>query len=341
MNAGLRTAISEILVRHDLVSPGEDLRFEEIPAGVSSQLWLVKSGSRCFVAKQPLALLRSASEWRAPMKRGYFENLWLEHARPLVGELVPEVLAYDADRRILIMSYYDQDRYRTLKQLYLAGDIRVDCATGVGAALGKLHSGFAANPASMSEFYARDVLLATRIDPYFAATAARHPDLAQRIDSLAEHLLRSEDTVIHGDVSPKNILVGPISPVILDAECACIGDPAFDVAFFLTHLLLKCVIGPRRAQKLTRSALAFYEAYLENANPELGKTARANTGLYLGVFLLARVDGKSPVEYLTDPRHREFVRGEARALISSGNRELPQVILGWEKAVNSDACLPH
>ena len=83
--------------------------------------------------------------------------------------------------------------------------------------------------------------------PYLLATARAHPDRAAALESLAETTARTKFTVVHGDVSPKNILIGPRGPVFIDAECAWFGDPAFDLAFCLNHLLLKCLWVPAAA----------------------------------------------------------------------------------------------
>ena len=92
-----------------------------------------------------------------------------------------------------------------------------------------------------------------RLEPYLVATAGGHPD---RADGAAAAGARSRPrpgaALVHGDVSPKNILVGPAGPVFLDAECAWYGDPAFDLAFCLNHLLLKCLWTPRRAAGVPR-----------------------------------------------------------------------------------------
>lgn len=332
MTIELQSEISAALIENNLVEASDKLDFREIPAGVSSQLWLVTSPTQSFVVKQPLAILRSSSDWRAPLERGYFEYLWLHEAQRTLEEFVPKVHAYDERRRLLVMSYYDNDEYRTLKELYLDEDVRPALAFEVGAALARVHSDFGNDPASKSKFDAREVLALTRLDPYFLATADRHPDLADIIHAIGSGLMSSEATVIHGDISPKNILIGPVSPVFLDAECACVGDPSFDVAFFMTHLFLKCVIRPNCTDALMESARAFLRAYADNADPTLGALVEENTASFLGVFLLARVDGKSPVEYLTVAEDADFVRQYSRAMLQTGKQAMLAVIEDWAAA---------
>ena len=116
--------------------------------------------------------------------------------------------------------------------------------------------------------------------------------------------------LVHGDVSPKNILVGPDGPVFLDAECAWYGDPAFDLAFCLNHLLLKCVWVPSAKEKLLQCFSVLSSSYLQRFS---SGNLEERTASLLPALLLARVDGKSPVEYL-DEAQRSFVRERARSL---------------------------
>ena len=123
--------------------------------------------------------------------------------------------------------------------------------------------------------------------------------------------------LVHGDVSPKNILVGPRGPVFVDAECAWFGDPAFDLAFCLNHLLLKCVHRPARTDAFLGAYRALADTYLAGVTWEPAAAVEARAATLLDGLLLARVDGKSPVEYLrTEPqraRVREFAMTRLRA----------------------------
>src|SRR5690606_4658522 len=102
-----------------------------------------------------------------------------------------------------------------------------------------------------------------RLDPYLRATGRRHPALAARLDALADQTAATRKALVHGDVSPKNIMIGPGAlPVFLDAECAWFGDPAFDLAFCLNHLLLKCLAAPDAAAAFLAAFDALRSAYL-------------------------------------------------------------------------------
>ena len=172
---------------------------------------------------------------------------------------------------------------------------------------------------------------AIRLEPYLAATAREHPDLASTLMGLLETTRSTKRCVVHGDVSPKNILVGPRGPVLLDAECAWYGDPAFDLAFCLNHLLLKCLWRPR-------SRAAFLDCFDQLARSYLACVAwepaeeleRRAAALLPGLFL-GRVDGKSPVEYITEDLDRDRVRRVARTLLKRPVARLAQVREAWRE----------
>ncbi len=137
-------------------------------------------------------------------------------------------------------------------------------------------------------------------------------------------------SLVHGDVSPKNILAGPYGqPVLLDAECAWWGDPAFDLAFCLNHLLLKCLWVPQALSALINSFDALARAYLRRVDWEPAEALERRTAALLPGLLLARVDGKSPVEYLTTEPQWRIVRRCASELLRQPVARLVEVAAAW------------
>jgi len=199
----------------------------------------------------------------------------------------------------------------------------------VGRTLGRLHAVSAGDDAVAREFATDENFEALRIDPYLRATAYAHPDLAEPIGELARRTAETRLALVHGDVSPKNILVGPAGPVLLDAECAWYGDPAFDLSFALNHLLLKCLVVPGGRAALRDCADRLAGAYLDEVAWEPVADLEYRVASLLPALLLARVDGKSPVEYLTAPADREFVRRIARALLAAPPPTIAGVLDHW------------
>ena len=155
------------------------------------------------------------------------------------------------------------------------------------------------------------------------------PDVARRVGDIADALGARRIALVHGDVSPKNILAGPGGGVILDAECAVYGDPAFDLAFCTTHLLLKQVWLPDHAPALKAAARALAEGYLSGVLWEdRGEVAR-RAGELVAALLLARVEGKSPAPYL-DPAAQALVRYRALTLLARPALPISALIDEWE-----------
>ena len=156
-----------------------------------------------------------------------------------------------------------------------------------------------------------------------------HPDLAAQLYELVATTRANKCALVHGDVSPKNILVGRDGPVLLDAECAWWGDPAFDLAFCLNHLLLKCLWTPSARARFLACFDALVAAYRAGTTWEPGDALEARAARLLPGLFLARVDGKSPVEYITAETDRNHVRRVARRLLTDPVDHLSAVRSAW------------
>jgi aminoglycoside phosphotransferase (APT) family kinase protein len=207
-------------------------------------------------------------------------------------------LAHDPEAGLFAMEFLEKERYSLWKEQLLNGAVRPAFAGAVGAVLARLHNASANRSEVAAQFDSLDNFQALRLDPYLVATASRHPALAPRLLHLSEVTASKSIALVHGDVSPKNILAGPKGPVLLDAECAWYGDPAFDVAFCLNHLMLKNLVRPDRAPDLHESFVAFVDSYFGIARFEDRIELERRAVELLPGLMLARVDGKSPVEYL-------------------------------------------
>jgi aminoglycoside phosphotransferase (APT) family kinase protein len=291
---------------------------EELSGGVSSEIW--KVGDVCV--KRALARLRVAQRWEAPVERNRYERLWLETATAAAPGAAPRVLAADDGAGVFAMEYVKAPVWKALLR---EGKADPEFAARVGQTLGAIHR-VTAHRADIARQFATDAIFhAIRLEPYLLATGRAHPDLAPRFQALAQRTAETKVCLVHGDVSPKNILVTPRRPVFLDAECAWYGDPAFDLAFCLNHLLLKCLWVPSARAALLKCYDALSKAY---GAPFEGVQDRAAS--LLPALLLARVDGKSPVEYLTD-KDKSTVRSTARSLLGSA-ATLEDVRAAWQRS---------
>jgi aminoglycoside phosphotransferase (APT) family kinase protein len=323
------------LRRSGLIAEGETPKAVALAGGVSSDIWRVdlKNGPVCV--KRALAKLKVAADWRAPIERNAYEVAWFETAGRIVPEAVPRILAHDPDAGLFVMEFLDPGRFRSWKEELRQGRADPAVAAMVGERLGRIHAGTADNRAIQRRFATDAIFRAIRLEPYLEAAARVHPDAGLALRDLVAVTAATRRALVHGDVSPKNILVGPGGPMFLDAECAWYGDPAFDLAFCLNHFLLKCLWTPSAACGFMVCFTAMADSYRRLVSWEPGEAVEARAAHLLPGLFLARVDGKSPVEYLTDEAGKDRVRRVARALLARPVARLADVRARWE----SEICL--
>ena len=302
-----------------------------LTGGVSSDIWRVDLRSGPICVKRALPRLRVAQVWEAPVERNVFERRWMQTASRAVGGIAPRVLAHD-DGGVFAMEYLDGAAYPLWKSELRARRADPAFAGLVGQRLARVHAATAGRADVACEFATDAGFYAIRLEPYLVATARVHADVAPVLNALVERTARTKLALVHGDVSPKNILVGPAGPVFLDAECAWYGDPAFDLAFCLNHLLLKGAWVPEAQAEYLACFDALAGAYLAGADWEDAGDVEARAATLLPGLLLARVDGKSPVEYLHDDAQKARVRRVARALLLSPVRHLAAVRKQWQES---------
>jgi len=283
---------------------------EPLTGGVSCDVWKVETAVGPIVVKRPLEQLRVAAEWHAPVERGASEVRWLKRARGVDPRIAPEVLAELPHYGFAMRFLPDCPVW---KDELIAGRVDADFAAMVGARIAAVHAATANSAADRDAFPTQAMFRALRVDPFLLHVADHDAELAPVLRDLADALSAAKIALVHGDVSPKNILVAADGPVFLDAECAVYGDPAFDLAFCTTHLLLKAVwLDDARLGDAAAALVAAYRAGIDWEAPD-GLLLRA--GRLTAALLLARVEGKSPAPYLTDPEHKRIVRDQARALL--------------------------
>ena len=321
------------LVRLNLCRPSDQPVFERLTGGVASDIWRVELDGRVICVKRALAKLRVAADWYAPVERNRYEAAWMRLAGSIVPEAVPELLGQDEETGTLAMSYLPPDEYPLWKDQLRSGQAEREVAATVGEKLVAIHRANARDQTLAAQFSNERIFYDIRLEPYLIATASAHPDCATALHGLVEQTQANRITLIHGDVSPKNILIGPSSPVFLDAECASFGDPAFDLAFCLNHLLLKCLWVPSSKQAYLQCFDALSAAYLSHVDWEEPAQFEKRAAALLPGLLLGRVDGKSPVEYLQETRDKGKVREVGKAFLKDRPSHLSDIRATWALAV--------
>jgi len=307
--------LTDSLREMGLAERGEIPCYTALTGGVSSEIWRVDLRRGPVCVKRALAKLRVQQDWFVPVERGRYEVAWYRAVADIAPRAVPALLGVDARRCLFAMEFLDPATYRLWKAELASGRADPGFAAAVGAVLVRIHAATAGRAAVAAAFPTDAIFHAVRLEPYLDATARRHPDLREPLRALVDTTARSKRALVHGDVSPKNIAMGPAGPVLLDAECAWYGDPAFDLAFCLNHLLLKCLWTPAAAPQFLACFDALADAYRAGVTWEPTAELDARAAALLPGLFLARVDGKSPVEYVTEETDKNRIRRVGRALI--------------------------
>jgi 5-methylthioribose kinase len=331
----LDVAVRQALERMNLVTAGNSLKATRLTGGVSSDIWKIETSDRTFCVKRALAKLKVAQDWQAPVERSAYEAQWMVTARAFAPHAVPNVLGYDEEARLMALDWYDPVQFKLWKADLHAGCVDRRVAVDVGRALVHIHAGTADDMAVARAFPTDAIFQAIRLEPYLIGASRVHPELRARLEWLAAATAATKRALVHGDVSPKNILVGPEGPMFLDAECAWYGDPAFDLAFCLNHLLLKCLWTPAAQDKFQMAFDALSASYLTGVTWEKREEIERRTAHLLPGLFLARIDGKSPVEYITRERDQDHVRLIARLFLLKPTDHLAEICGMWAEELRS------
>ena len=284
--------------------------------GVSNRVIAVEWDEGCLVAKQPLPNLAVEDDWPADVARVHNEAAATRAYSEVISGAsldarAPGLVFEDTDEHVIAIECAPEGA-DTWKAELLSGHVDPEIARAVGAVLGAVHSEAAGDDELRETFASELPFEQLRLDPYHRTTARRHPDVREEIEAETERVEGTARTLVHGDYSPKNVLVdradSPAVPWILDFEVAHWGDPAFDAAFMCNHLFIKSVYNHERHSEYVDAALGFWDAY----DARVPWAIESETVAELGVLMLARVDGKSPVEYVTEEATADALRRIAK-----------------------------
>ena len=307
---------------------GESPVIQCLPGGVSNRTVLVQRASgTSFVIKQALAKLRVEADWRSDPSRSHREALgiqWLARLAP-AGTITP-FLFEDREQHLVAMEAVPQP-HENWKTRLLAGHVDTACVQQFGELLGTIHQRageFRDELASV--FEDRTFFETLRLEPYYSFAASRNPDASRFFAQLISETLATRDTLVHGDYSPKNILVHGTHLILLDHEVVHWGDPAFDLGFSLTHLLSKAHHVKSRRDVFLAAATLYWKSYCEHAGePAVQSGFATRVVQHTLACLLARVDGRSPLEYLS-ASERDRQRAAVLALMSDPPASVPALV---------------
>ena len=321
----LQKRCEQLLGELGLLPKGASCIATALTGGVASDIAKVSVNDKVYCVKFALAKLRVKADWFAPVERNLAEYRWLQTVSAIAPSSSVKLYGHSQIANGFVMSFLDGDDCFVMKQALFDGHGTASQAAAIGALLGRIHQHSTLPDFDSAGFDNHDNFYALRIEPYLVYTATKHPAIAAHLHQMADELYQSQTALIHGDVSPKNILFQGPQPFILDAECATMGDPSFDVGFCLNHFILKALYVPSCLASYLGLCQSFWDAYQKAISWEEIADFEARLCRLLPLLMVARIDGKSPVEYL-ETRQQDMIRSLALQLVSEEPRSLSDLI---------------
>lgn len=328
------------LRRTSRIAAGEHPSLRTLTGGVSNRTVLVERPTgEAWVIKQALRKLRVETDWYSDPRRIEREALglrWLMQLAP--PDAVAPLVFEDHEQHLLAMRAVPRP-HDNWKELLLAGQLHRHHVEQFGHLLGTIHRRASERSDEVAPIFAdRSFFESLRVEPYYNYTATQIPDAADFLTALVDDTRRFRVTLVHGDYSPKNVLVHHGRLVLLDHEVIHFGDPAFDLGFSLTHLLSKAHHLPFLRMGFAEAAVLHWEAY-KRATSGLDWTRGLEERAVRHTLgcLLARVAGRSPLEYLSDAE-RSRQRSAALSLLADTPATVPNLINEFIRRVESDVC---
>jgi 5-methylthioribose kinase len=305
------TVVAYLTNRGVISGPAE---VEELTGGVSNVVLAVKAGNKDLVLKQALPQLKVAAVWKADQRRAIVEANGMKLLHSITPDSVPDLVDFDPEEFTLTMERLPRE-CTVWKSDLLSGVIKPSIGADLGHILATWHNFGADNKESRDAYMEDSLFDQLRVTPFYRAVAKVNPALDSRIQELITEIATVKTTLVHGDFSPKNIMIsGSDKTIVLDFEVMHTGNPVFDLGFVSAHLLCKYLRIEDQAQRalFRETAISFINSYAQTCNIEVAKSLPH----HVAVIALARVEGVSPVNYL-DEGGKARVQSVTKAAIAN------------------------
>jgi len=295
--------VIKYLKQEGLIKENDDAEVEHLSGGVSCRVWKISVNNDRWVIKQALEKLDVKADWFSDVERIHREHEAMKQLELVIPDCnIPKILHVDYVKHIYLMTCAEEG-VQTWKDLLMNGIFNVDTAKSAADILSQIHLQSQKIDEKVKEgFSDQKYFIQLRIDPFHRFLINIYPELLVEINGLIVELTEQKTCLVHGDFSPKNMLVEKSGSIVLiDYEVAHWGNPVFDLAYCLGHLMLKTwhLKKPHELLELISVFIANYKGQVSNLLP------------HLGLMLLARMDGKSPVNYIQDEKLKQIIRNTA------------------------------
>ena len=321
--------LERYLIEKGLVEEGDGHESTYCSGGVSGTVVFVeRPGKTPLILKQALEFLKTKETWPCHPDRIVVEYNSNNIYHDIVPDCAQKMLFCDTDNWIAVREAVPAD-WRMWKKDLLRGILDFRIAKRSIEALLTVHEKAAGDPKVIAAFPSKDHFYKLRVDPYIVFTAGKYPELQAEADEVCRFLMEPNITLVHSDFSPKNIMIhGDLDDIcILDFESSHYGNPCFDLAFFFNHMLLKSIYNPEFGNAYVDMADYMAKIYLDGVTCMDRSELEEMTVRTLFFMLMARVDGKSPAEYLVgDDEKQQKVRDLAYAIRSSGTKKFREAL---------------
>ena len=310
----------------DTINQEKIIQYKKLAGGVSSEVYHVRTNKNNYCIKRSLKRLLVKKKWIANTNRIKFEYLWLKHCQNILKRNIPNTYEFNDKKKYIVMEYLKTSQYKTLKQLYFKRIININTIKLISKHLYKIHSN-SSNYKTKKTFEGNyKNFYDLRLDPYFNEVGRVYPKYKEYIKKINENYIKNSSTLVHGDFSPKNILVDKNKIIYLDAECCNFGDPVFDLVFFTNHLLIKSIFFKDKSQEFIKLYVSFYKEYLSNLSTKNFNSYIDRIIKMTPIMLLSRIDGKSPVEYIIKENIKNIIRKKSFLLLDGKINSLNDII---------------
>lgn len=339
------------------IAPAHRITVEPLPGGVSNEVLYIAfadGASEDFVLKQARSQLRTPDPWFCGVERIWREVEVLQACDAILQRQpadapssltarVPRVLFEDRENYLFAMTAAPR-RHVVWKRQLLSGQADPAIASQCGRLLSALHAGGWRDASLAERLGDRTLFDQLRLDPYYRAVARHDRSAAPLMERLIQSVWDHPQTLVHADFSPKNLLVDPAGLMMVDFETGHYGDPAFDLGFFLSHLMLKAFYHASRSEPLLRLTDAFWQSYHSGMIDTVGAdeySALVRRGVQnFAGCVWARLDGKSKVEYLLDSPCREPLRGLCRVVLNEPAMDWSDALRLFRATLAAGVALP-